>query len=434
MKTTKNSCDFKEILINLIFALVVGLFTGCVVFGFKYVSSLTIELSGNCYSYIRENPEFLPFFLCVVALLSLIAFHIAKWEPSSKGGGMTTAICAIKGYLSLKWFKNLLAVFVSAHISFFVGLPLGNEGPSVQIGTNIGKGSALLFKQRTDKTQRELMTLGATSGFACATFAPISALFYALEEIKIKLSFLRVFSLFISVAAGTTVNFLLSKVCGISPYLFDFKITYKLPFKYSLITALIGVVCGLFAVAVGKLHLLIFDFVNTKLKKLNLKLKFLILFVLIFVSGFFLSEILGSGHSLIELLLEKNFALYLSALILALRLIFFVFLNGAGVTGGLFLPNLALGALVGSIMSNLFVGLGIIEEKFVPIIIIVSIVAFLASILKAPITAICFSLEALCGIYNILPILVAVVVSFLIVKLLRFISFTEIIVERQENL
>lgn len=433
MKLSKNTCDLKEILINFLCASVLGLFTGCTVFCFKYISSYLIRLSGNCYSFSKENPKFFVLFLLAVALLSLVAFYLVKWEPLAKGGGVATAILSIKGYISLKWLRNLLAVFVSASISFFAGLPLGNEGPSVQIGTNIGKGTAILFRRKTDKEQREFMALGALSGFASATFAPISALFFAFEEIKLKFSFLRLSLLFVSVTVSTAANFILSKIFGSSPYLFNFKITYNLPTRYILIAVVIGIICGLFAILVTKLHLIIFDFVNIKLKKVTLKLKFLILFILVFVSGFFLSEILGSGHSLIELLVEKNLALYLSLLVLSLRLIFLMFLNSAGVTGGLFLPNLALGALIGSVISNLFVSAGILEEKFVPIIIIISSVTFLAAVLKAPITAIFIFVEALGGICNILPISLAVLISFLVVKIFKFKSYNEVFFERSEK-
>ncbi len=433
MKTDINICALKELLITFLTSVIVGASTGCIIFGFKYVASYVIKLSNTCYLYVRENPEISPVFLFVVVILSFMAFIVIKWDSLSKGGGVATAFCAIKGYISLKWLKNLLSVFIGANISFAAGLPLGNEGPSVQIGTNIGKGTAVLFKRKAN-TQKELMAVGATCGFACATFAPISAFAFAFEEIKLKLSLLRISSLLMSIITGTAVNCLLGKICGISPYLFDFKITYKLPLRYILCVIVIGIACGISAFAFGKLHLFVFDFVNRKIKKLHLAFKLAIVFVAVFVSGFFLPEILGSGHSLIEHLAEKNSLLSFSVLILVLRFVFLILLNSVGATGGTFLPNLALGALVGSVMSNLFLEIGIIEEKFVPIIIIVSIVAFLAATLKAPIIAICFSFEVFGGIYNIVPILLAVSISFFIVKILKFEPITEVIVERKGKL
>lgn len=420
MKTSK-------IAVNFFYALMVGIFTGGSVFAFKYISSYVIEFSNVCYVFVRSNIKFLPLFLIATALISYIAFCIVKWEAHSKGGGISTAILAIKGYASFHWLKNIFAVFFSANLSYFMGLPLGNEGPSVQIGTNIGKGVSNILRQNN---QGHFMSLGATAGFSSATGAPISALFFAFEEIKYKLSLFNFFLVLISVSSSTAVNFLLSKIFKVSPYLFDFKITYSLSAKYIFIALIIGLVCGILSFAVTKLHLLVSDFVGIKLNRLNFKLKFLIAFILVFITGVFLPYVLGSGHSLIEFLLEKNLALYLLLLVLVLRIIFLLFLNSVGVTGGLFLPYLAIGALIGSVVSNILLYFGVVEQSTAPIIIIISITAFLASVLKIPLTAICFSLEALCGIHNLLFIIVAVLTSFFVVRILKLETFTEITVER----
>ena len=73
-------------------------------------------------------------------------------------------------------------MIVNSYIAFFTGLPLGNEGPSVLIGTALGRGTNNLFN-RTPAWDRYVMTGGAAAGFAVATGAPATGIIFALEEV-----------------------------------------------------------------------------------------------------------------------------------------------------------------------------------------------------------------------------------------------------------
>ena len=67
-------------------------------------------------------------------------------------------------------------------LSFLMGVPLGNEGPSVQIGTAVGRGTTRIALRKRFAWDRYSMTGGACAGFAVATGAPISGILFAVEE------------------------------------------------------------------------------------------------------------------------------------------------------------------------------------------------------------------------------------------------------------
>ena len=75
-------------------------------------------------------------------------------------------------------FVNLIcpALFFGSVTSFLIGVPLGNEGPSVLMGTAVGKGCTDTLAKKHPAWSRYSMTGGACAGFAVATGAPISGI------------------------------------------------------------------------------------------------------------------------------------------------------------------------------------------------------------------------------------------------------------------
>lgn len=84
----------------------------------------------------------------IAAALFAVAFLYSKCYqryPNLQGGGIPTSIGILRGLISFDWLKNLIGTFSLSLLSFFIGVPLGNEGPSVQIGTAIGNAGTKLF-------------------------------------------------------------------------------------------------------------------------------------------------------------------------------------------------------------------------------------------------------------------------------------------------
>ena len=122
----------------ILLSCVTGILTGIVIFLFEISADWVIKLSNEIYSAVRLNPIYLPLLLGGALILGLISVCTVKLLGIAKGGGIPTSIAALRGLISFNWLKNLITVFIAANVTYLCGFPLGNEGPSDQMGTAIG--------------------------------------------------------------------------------------------------------------------------------------------------------------------------------------------------------------------------------------------------------------------------------------------------------
>ena len=71
--------------------------------------------------------------------------------------------------------------FIASLFSLGSGMLLGREGPTIQIGANLGKMFKDLFRE-PDKENNPLVSAGAAAGLASAFNAPFSGIIFVIEE------------------------------------------------------------------------------------------------------------------------------------------------------------------------------------------------------------------------------------------------------------
>lgn len=128
----------------ILFSAVAGMLSGGVIFAFKCASAWIIGQSNVIYTFVRQNPQTLPLLALGAILLGLISALVLHLAKDSQGGGIPVAVAAIRGLRPLKWMQGVFVVFFSSLLSYFGGVPLGSEGPSVQMGAAVGKGLSLI--------------------------------------------------------------------------------------------------------------------------------------------------------------------------------------------------------------------------------------------------------------------------------------------------
>ena len=429
MKTNRLTY-IKNILIPcLVFSVITGMLTGALIFLFKISASAVIELSESVYAFVRANPIYLPLLLVGAGAIALLSALILKLSPNCRGGGIPTSIALLRGLIPFHWIKSIFMLFISAMLTYLGGIPLGNEGPSVQMGTAVGRGTVHIFAKNNRAWDRYIMTGGACAGFGAATGAPLSGIFFAFEEAH------RRFSPMIFMTAATAViaaNATMNGLCrayGISPSMFHLSINNVLPMKYIWTTLVVGLVCAFFAAVFTKVYKMTFDLFNKKLSALPFTLKIVVVFVGICLIGFVSAEFLGSGHHLIDTVLEGHGIWYMLLLYVCVRAILLIFASNAGITGGLFVPSLAFGAMIGALCGKVMVNFDVLPREYYVIMVVTGMAAFLGASSRTPITAIIFSAEALSGLTNILPIAAGVTLSFLVIETLGIASFSETVIE-----
>lgn len=416
----------------VVFAGITGLVTGAIVYIFRMVSEHVLHWSQQIFTFAHQKPQFVPLVVLGAVLVALFVSLCLTYSPQSRGGGIPTAVALMRGLITFHWLRNLIFVFTSALFSYLCGIPLGNdEGPAVQMGTAVGSGTAHIVGKKHRAWERYLMTSGATTGFATATGAPVAAVLFGLEEGHRRFSPLLILSSASGVLCGMGVLEVLCRLFGGHSALFHFHISWKLPLRFIWVAVPIGILCGLFAWVLGKFTHTVRHFLHKKLKHLHAFFKVAPVFAVVALVGCVSYDFIGTGHSLIEALLENRVVWYGALVLLLVRSVLVVFANDVGATGGLFTPILVAGALIGSVSAELLVGVGVLDVRHFMLIVVIGMTSFFAAAVRTPLTAMVFAIEVFSGFGNILPIFVSVLVSYVIVEALGAVSINEIAMERE---
>lgn len=417
----------RSALYPLAYGLLTGALTGAFVALFAVCAKVVGEFIFGVYAH-RDGPLAV---ICIITLVVQCCFLTAVIQtlvPSAKGGGIPLAEGAARGMLKVKWLSTAAALVAGSLLSFLSGLPLGSEGPSIGVGALIGEGVGKGAKKPVG-FRRYLITGGASSGLAAALNVPLTGLCFAFEETHRRFSPYILASSFAAVAAATAASQAIFFAFSFIPYLKEIGVAagfsvlsalkpatpIGVDFFYVCIAALCaGAVCALFGAAFNRAAELfgkLFGKVRSPL------LRLLPVFLATAVIGLFLYLAVGSGEAMLSYL-SIDSALWLVLTLLAVRFIMTTAVGGAKCTGGLFLPMIAVGALIGLLAAKTCVSCGL-SEAYAPNIIVICVCAFFAASVRAPITAIVMSVELTASFVNLLPCLIAVAAAAVIADLTK---------------
>lgn len=435
-KKIKEKIDTKKYLLPcLALSCLTGALTGAIIFLFKIAIKYIQALSSLIYSSVRANPPLLPLLILGAAVISIISFALIKFFPIIRGSGIPNSLAILRGFIPFKWIRSLLGIFTSTLLTFLVGVPLGNEGPSVQMGCSVGKGAINLFAKGNKAWERYTMTGGACGAFAAATGAPLTGIIFAIEEAH------RRFSPIIFMAASIatlTATVTTSTLCtlfpalNISPKLFNIPISAQLPLKYCWIPILIGLAVGGISIIFTRLYKLFNVLINQTLKKMPLVVKVTLIFALVAIIGFFLEGALGSGHELIDEIFYSHAPVwYILIILLIVRALLLLISTNTGITGGTLIPLLTFGAIIGSLISTAAISLNIISAEYTGAIVLISMASFVAASSRTPLTAIILTVEVFSGFNNIIMVAIGVAFAYLTIECSNTISFNDLVSEQK---
>lgn len=420
--SNKHNKKHLSYLINLIipavlFGSITGTLTAVVVLVFKLCSNRVIKLSEHGYEYMREHIYFILPALALLLAVSLLFSAIYKKTPNLSGGGIPTSIGVLRGIVRIKWVMNLVGVFLLSLVSFFVGVPLGTEGPSVQMGTAAGKGSIKIFSKKHKAWERYSMTGGACAGFSVATGAPISGILFSIEEAHQRVTPMILIVSSTSVVFSYITTTLLSPLLHVEASLFSKMSLPVLLIKDIWIPVVVGVLMGLFAVLFLNYYTALNAFFNKKLKKIPHSAKIFFVFVITLLLGLSSFDFISTGHELILSLFHKRLPILFLLLILFFRSTLTLGANTNRITGGVFIPILAIGAVFSAVLAQGFEKLFGVSGDYYVVILVFGITACISGMMKMPLTAIAFSVEVLYGYENILYFIIVSICAFIITEI-----------------
>ncbi len=428
MKQRTKNPFIKTFLPAVSFGALTGVLTAITVNLYKICAKYAITWSEKGYHYIGEKLYIIPIALAAFLLPAFLFAFIYKRIPNLRGGGIPTSIGILRGIIAFKWVRNLVGIFSMSLVSFLIGVPLGNEGPSVQMGVAIGRGSVFSFGQKYHVWDRYSMTGGACSGFATATGAPISGVLFAVEEAHQRISPMILTIAASSVISASLTTEILAPLLGVSKTLFPAMELPALTLKDIWIPLSVGVIMGLFAVLFLRYYRLVFSFFNKTLKRISHGWKIFIVFSLTFAAGLCSFSFISTGHELILHLLSEKTAILMLLLLLIVRSTLTLCANSNRVTGGIFLPLMAIGAIVASIFARILGSLGL-DPSYQTVILVLGIVACIAGMMKMPMTAIVFAVEALSCYGNVIFVIAAAGVAYVITEIFGAESINDRVLE-----
>lgn len=391
--------------------ILIGALTGVVIAAFRFFLDTADIWRPRLFAKIDSVGEIL--LICaVMVLFAMILTRAVKFDSQVCGSGIPQIEGMLQGRTNMFKPLRLLAVkFCAVVMTIGAGMSLGRAGISVQFGAAIG--NFFTKKFYGDNPQHEsfqgsfLVTAGAGAGLAAIFNAPLAGVICCVEEMRKRFS--QEF-LIVSVSAAVTASFVVKVVFGVRPVFETItrtplnmpsvitlptaemaQLLYATPLKFASMFILLGVICGIAGVLFTKALLFSLD-VYDRLKLFGTR-RFLIPFLLIVPLGIELPQVLGCGNVLVDEILVSHLELSLLVTLLVGKILFTLICFGTNAPGGLFLPVLVIGALIGNVFARVGNLLDIFTADWTTLFIIFGMAAFFAAVVKAPITGSVLILE-----------------------------------------
>jgi CIC family chloride channel protein len=397
----------REDQIFLVLSLVIGALTGLAVVAFILLTERT-----GMRLYPVGSARWRRLLFPVAGSLS-VGYLLFRYFPDARGSGVPqtkAALYAREGRITL---RTVLGKFFCTSATLASGIPLGREGPSVQVGAGIASVLGRLLGLRPEKV-KALLPVGAAAAIAAAFNTPLAAVLFALEEIVGDLHAPVLGSV---VLASATSWGVLRLLLGNSPL---FKVPqYQLvhPGEFA-IYAVLGVAGGLVSVAFTQLLLLM----RGRFLRFSQKTVWFQPVaggLLVGCLGWFVPQVLGVGYGYVGYALNGNMAVKLMALLVVLKLITVTTSYASGNAGGIFGPALFIGAMLGGCVGTLAHDLFPAYTATPGAYALVGMGAAFAGIVRAPMTSVVMIFEMTQDYAVIVPLMIANLVSLFIASRLQ---------------
>src|SRR5258708_2955452 len=392
----------REEQVFLVLTLIIGAIVGMVVVAFII---LTERFGARMYAAGGAAWRRL---LVPVAGSAFVGYLLYRLFPDARGSGVPqtkAALYARGGRISL---GTVFGKFFCTSATLASGIPLGREGPAVQVGAGIASVLGRKLGLRPEKV-KALIPVGAAAAVAAAFNTPLAAVLFALEEVVGDMHPPVLGSV---VLASATSWAMLRLLLGNDP-LFQVP-QYQLvhPGEFG-IYAVLGLAGGFVSVAFTKL-LLWMRARFLRFPKKTVWFQPVAGGVTVGIMGWFVPQLLGVGYKHVGEALNGNMALKVMILLLVLKFFAVVTSYASGNAGGIFGPSLFLGAMLGGIVGN-------VANHFLPnyagtpgAYALVGMGTAFAGIVRAPMTSVVMIFEITRDYAVIVPLMISNLVSFFI--------------------
>ncbi len=386
------------------------------------VAGLAAVALGESVAWLGGWRQHLTHLVPVYLALPIIGFvsgFLAGWlvediAPGSSGSGMAEVKAVLAKVPMRLDLRLALVKWVSATLVLAGGMPLGREGPTVQIGAALANELSRLFPTSPEH-RRQLIAAGAGAGLAAAFDAPIAGVLFVMEELLQDVS---------GITLGTAIlaSFVASAIARVSD---SHSLDLDLPSLVSHASfsvpeipfyLLLGFVAGGLGVLFNRAVLTSLAFYRRFLPVAmcwRVGLAGLVAGLALATLPPLFRDNAGVRH----LLLTQEANWQLVAIVFCVKFGMITFAGGSGAPGGLLIPSMTLGSALGYLIGSLevhWLGLGSLTTYAH-----VGMAAFFCAVSRVPITAIVIVFEMTTDFNLVLPLMIGAVTAYLVAERLE---------------
>jgi chloride channel protein, CIC family len=385
-----------------VLALVVGALTGASVVAFIL---LTERLGMRLYPV--GSGAWRRVLIPIMGSLGM-GYLLFRYFPRARGSGVPQTKAALFARDGVITARTALGKFFCTAATLASGIPLGREGPSVQVGGGI---ASILGRRLGLSTEnvKALIPVGAAAAIAAAFNTPLAGVLFSLEEI---MGDLNAPVLGCVVLASATSWLVLRVLLGNSPlfHVPQYQLVHPIEFP---IYGVLGVVGGFVSAAFTKLLL---EMRSRFLRAPRWTQWFqpVVGGVVAGLMGWFVPQVLGVGYGYVGDALNGRMPLRLMALLVVLKLVATTTSYASGNAGGIFGPSLFIGAMFGGTVGSIAHGLLPNHTATAGAYALVGMGAAFAGIVRAPMTSVVMIFEMTQDYAVIVPLMISNLVSYFI--------------------
>ena len=399
------------ILIFLCF--LVGIFSGIIVGTY----TLILKKMSIFREFFTTNLEFYKIAIGIAIFIIMglaIQFMLTKY-PLISGSGIPQVSGLLTKKVKFRWFGELITKFLGGILAIGAGMSMGREGPSVHLGSLVGSGVKELTK-RSEVEEKYLVTCGASAGISSTFNAPLAGVIFSLEELH---KFFSPLLLICTLVASGTSNYVSRMILGSqTSFQYNFVLPEGIPYY---IFAIITVIFCIIITVTGKAfsYFLLLTQKHYRNLKLNKYIKISIFMIIAYIVAVFFRDITGGGHELIEEMFGKNVMLKTIIIILLLKFFYTMFCYATGAPGGIFLPMLVVGALIGKVYGEILNNYFSVPNEIIVHFMLLGMAAYFTAVVRAPITGITLILEMTGNFSYLYMLIIVCTITYIFTELLK---------------
>ena len=364
----------------------------------------------------------------IFPIIGLFLVYVIKqvWLKKHIGHGISSTLYAISKLNGIIPRYNIYAALITAPLTAGFGGSVGLQGPAVSVGSALGSNAAQLFHMNT-KARMLLIGCAAAGAMASMFKAPIAAIIFAIEIFSLDIAFTSLVPLLLASVSAVVTSYMFLG----TDVLLRFELTDKFEINDIGFYAVLGVVTALASVYFSKVFFAITNFFKQFESR---ALRLLIGGLAIGTMLYFIPPLYGEGYGIMNNLLKGDhlaaigttpFDLDLSNIWIVIGLLLGIGIFkaiamtttfGAGGVGGVFIPTLVMGSVLGNafakIINNMGLDFHVSESNFT----LIGMTGLMAGVLHAPLTAIFLIAEITGGYELFVPLMIVSAISFVITK------------------